>query len=50
MTIDPVCGMDVDDTNPEFLTKFAGKNYVFCSESCQKEFEEQPDEYAETAA
>ena len=50
MTIDPVCGMDVDENNPEFVTKFAGKKYVFCSENCQKDFEEQPEDYVETAA
>jgi len=50
MAIDPVCGMNVDDKNPEFTAKFAGKKYVFCSEKCQKEFENQPEEYVETAA
>jgi YHS domain-containing protein len=50
MTIDPVCGMNVDDKNPEFTTNFAGKKYVFCSEKCQKEFENEPEEYVETAA
>lgn len=50
MTIDPVCGTKVDDKNPEFETKFAGRKYVFCSEKCQKEFENAPEEYVETAA
>ena len=50
MATDPVCGMKVDDENPEFQTLFAGKRYVFCSEKCQREFEDQPGEYIETAA
>jgi YHS domain-containing protein len=50
MTIDPVCGMNVDEKNPEFETKFAGRKYFFCSEKCQKEFENEPEEYVETAA
>jgi YHS domain-containing protein len=50
MTIDPVCGMNVDEKNPEFETKFAGRKYLFCSEKCQKEFENEPEEYVETAA
>ena len=50
MTTDPVCGMKVDENNSEFVTKFAGKKYVFCSEQCQKEFEKRPEEFVETAA
>lgn len=50
MTNDPVCGANVDESNPEFVTRFAGRKYIFCSESCQKEFERQPEEYVETAA
>ena len=49
MTIDPVCGMTIDD-KPEFQTMFAGKKYSFCSEECRREFEERPEEYIELAA
>lgn len=27
MTTDPVCGLKVDEQNPEFQTQFAGKKY-----------------------
>ena len=47
---DPVCGRNIEETNPEFQARFAGKKYVFCSEECRKEFEERPEEYVETAA
>jgi YHS domain-containing protein len=50
MTIDPVCGIEVDEKNPEFQAQFAGKKYFFCSDECRKEFEQQPNEYIETAA
>lgn len=50
MTTDPVCGMKVDENNSEFVTKFAGKKYAFCSEDCQKEFEKRPEEFVEAAA
>jgi YHS domain-containing protein len=50
VTIDPVCGMKVDENHPEFQSQFAGKKYVFCSEECRKEFEENPEEFIETAA
>jgi P-type Cu+ transporter len=50
MTSDPVCGMKVDQANTEFQTQFEGKKYFFCSEDCQKEFEERPEDFVETAA
>jgi YHS domain-containing protein len=50
MTIDPVCGMQVDETKAPAQTMFAGKKYSFCSEECRKEFEQNPEEYVQTAA
>jgi YHS domain-containing protein len=50
MTVDPVCGMRVDEKRTEFQTQFAGKKYSFCSEECRQEFQADPDEYAEAAA
>jgi YHS domain-containing protein len=51
MTIDPVCGMRVEEKKtPQLQTQFAGKKYFFCSEECRKEFEADPNGYVETAA
>lgn len=50
MKTDPVCGTKVDERDSEFQMQFAGKKYYFCSEECQKEFEERPEEFVETAA
>jgi YHS domain-containing protein len=50
MAIDPVCGMKVDEIRTEFHTQFAGKKYFFCSEECQTEFENRPDEFATVTA
>ena len=50
MTTDPVCGMRIDEQESEFQTQFAGRKYFFCSEDCRKEFENEPEEYLETAA
>ena len=50
MAIDPVCGMKIDETRTEFHTQFAGKKYFFCSEECQTEFENRPDEFATATA
>jgi len=50
MAIDPVCGMKVEEKKAEHQTQFAGKTYFFCSEDCRKEFDADPDEYANTLA
>jgi YHS domain-containing protein len=50
MTTDPVCGVRIDEQESEFQTMFAGRKYFFCSEDCRKEFENEPEEYLETAA
>jgi YHS domain-containing protein len=50
MVTDPVCGMKVDEKDPEFQTQFAGRKYTFCSDECRKAFAERPEEYVETAA
>ena len=46
----PVCGMKVDDSNPQHQMQYAGKTYSFCSEQCKSKFEQNPEEYAATAA
>lgn len=42
MTIDPVCGMDVDDKTAQFKSEHMGKTYYFCSQSCKAVFEKNP--------
>ncbi len=41
---DPVCGMA--GAAPAIATSFAGREYVFCSESCRARFLEEPRRYA----
>jgi YHS domain-containing protein len=48
MAIDPVCNMEVDEEDAEFMAKYEGKTY-FCSESCKEEFETDPEEYVTAA-
>jgi YHS domain-containing protein len=50
MTIDPVCGMGVEEKKPELQSQYAGRKYFFCSEECKKEFEADPNGYVETVA
>lgn len=49
MAIDPVCNMQVDETDAEFTTEYDGKTYYFCSKSCQEAFESDPEEYVAAA-
>ena len=44
---DLVCGMDVDSSNPPFLTHHNGRTYYFCSQSCRSEFERDPSQFVE---
>jgi len=50
MTKDPVCGMQVDENNPQFQTQHKGQTYTFCSDQCKKKFEQRPEQYARSAA
>ena len=46
MERDLVCGMRIDSADAVRL-EYHGKTYYFCSNSCKREFEDRPDEYAE---
>jgi P-type Cu+ transporter len=50
MTKDPVCGMNVDENKSQYNTQYGGKKYSFCSEQCKTKFEQQPQQYAHSAA
>jgi Cu+-exporting ATPase len=50
MTKDPVCGMKVDENNSQYQSQYGGKKYNFCSERRQKKFDQQPEQYARSAA
>lgn len=42
---DPVCGMKIEES--KFQIKHAGRVYFFCSEKCQKDFENNPKKFSE---
>ena len=50
MVTDPVCGMKVDEKKSQYHAQYGGQTYSFCSEGCKKEFEENPEHYARSAA
>ena len=45
MEKDVVCGMDVDPKNAAGSSRFDGKTYYFCSESCKTRFDANPRKY-----
>ncbi|MBP2030808.1 YHS domain-containing protein [Methanohalophilus levihalophilus] len=40
---DPVCGMKIDKRTAKFKSEYEGKTYYFCSLSCKKKFDENPE-------
>lgn len=45
MAIDPVCGMQVDETTAQFKTEYKGNTYYFCAPGCKNAFESEPETY-----
>lgn len=41
-TVDPVCGMTVEQDKAEYHTGYEGETFYFCSRNCQREFEHEP--------
>ena len=45
VSIDPVCGMKVDEARSGGKASYGGVDYHFCSKECQKDFEKAPGNY-----
>jgi len=45
MAKDLVCGMEVEERSARNFSVFGGKTYYFCSESCKKKFDSDPEKY-----
>jgi Cu+-exporting ATPase len=44
-SIDPVCGMEVDQRSAAGTSTYDGSTYYFCSKSCKTEFDQDPTKY-----
>jgi P-type Cu+ transporter len=44
--IDPVCHMEVDESEAAATSEYEGKTYYFCCEACKEEFDRNPAAYA----
>jgi Cu+-exporting ATPase len=45
MAIDPVCGMDVKESEAAGTSVYKGNTYYFCALGCKKKFDENPEAY-----
>lgn len=47
MAIDPICKMEVEESTAKWKSVYKGSTYYFCAPGCQKEFEKNPEKYAQ---
>jgi len=45
MTIDPVCGMEIDEALTAQQSEYDSVTYYFCSDACKLEFDRDPARY-----
>lgn len=45
MATDPVCGMEVKESDAAGTSVYKGKTYYFCAQGCKKKFDEHPEQY-----
>jgi P-type Cu+ transporter len=44
---DPVCGMEIEESEAAGRAQHEGRTYYFCSETCLKAFERMPQRFVE---
>jgi len=47
MAKDPICGMEISEKDAAGNSEYQGKTYYFCSPSCKKAFDKEPERYSE---
>ena len=45
MAIDPVCHMEVEESEAAATSEYKGKTYYFCAVGCKKAFDQDPEKY-----
>jgi YHS domain-containing protein len=48
--IDPVCGMEVEESTAEWKTTYQGQIYYFCAAGCLRSFQKDPANYVKANA
>jgi YHS domain-containing protein len=44
-SIDPVCKMQVDESQCKITSEYKGKKYYFCAPGCKRAFHRNPEKY-----
>ena len=47
MAKDPVCGMEVNESEAPATSEFQGTTYFFCATECKDKFDANPQEFTE---
>ena len=42
---DPVCGMQIEESEAAGSSDYQGTTYYFCSEMCRSKFKQDPEQY-----
>ncbi len=50
MQEDLVCRREVESNNPQFVSEYDARTFVFCSRECNRQFDDHPDHYIQTNA
>ncbi|MFO8035219.1 MAG: YHS domain-containing protein [Anaerolineales bacterium] len=45
MAVDPVCGMEVEESSAAATSDYQGKTYYFCAPGCKAAFDKEPQKY-----
>lgn len=45
---DPICGMQIDPAQAAGTSEYQGQTYYFCSAGCKRQFDKDPQQYAQT--
>jgi YHS domain-containing protein len=46
MAVDPICKMNVSESQAKYASVHNDKKYYFCSAACKQEFDKNPAKYA----
>ena len=49
MVRDPVCGMQINETEAKHILEYEGRTFYFCSEGCKREFQRHIEDYVDSA-
>jgi len=46
MPTDPICKMNVSETDARYTSMHEGKKFFFCSAACKQQFDKNPSKYS----